>query len=639
MNTLDYLLKANLYGLLFVSCYWLFLRRHTFFTLNRAYLVASVVLSLTLPLVTLPSETVETLPIPVGVIALPITPTQDYSVVEAPEQINPGADWEQIGLWFYGFVGLSLLIRLGIRIGRLFWLIRRSPRQVQDSYVLVQPDDGTLPTFSFFNYIILNPADTQNGLILRHELVHVRQWHSADVLGLGIIKAIFWACPTLFLIERMLRQVHEFLADKEASQPNEYARFLVAYTFGLQPDALTNGFFNPSLLKLRIQMLHQKTTNRRALGKYMLVLPLAISLLAMTTAREEIVSVVSQVTDKSITVSGKVTGTDGKPLIGANVVVVGTNKGTSTDSEGRYTLNGLLAGQSLAASFTGYKIQFVALSGRTKVNISLAPTDPDELPTMGATAVYKAIKPNPSMPVRTPPSSETINGEVFTAVEEPAVFPTGIPGLMQYVAHTLHYPAKAKAAGVEGKVLIQFTVLSTGAIGSAKVKKGIGNGCDEEALRVVKQMPRWLPGKQNGKSVATQHVIPIQFALEKREDKRTGQLTPKPDSSKQLNFVVNNSKNSRFALYGDAATASKQRYSMPLPDTLKQPGESVNIRTTGFSIGDPLYIIDGIEANKAGMAKISPNKIENVTVLKGASAGAYGEKGKNGVILITTKTK
>ena len=75
----------------------------------------------------------------------------------------------------------------------------------------------------------------------------------------------------------------------------------------------------------------------------------------------------------------------------------------------------------------------------------------------------------------------------------------------------------------------------------------------------------------------------------------------------------------------------------PIP--LNSPGESVNIRTNGFSIGDPLYIIDGIEANKVRMAKISPNNIENVTVLKGASAGAYGERGKNGVILITTKKK
>ena len=80
MNTLDYLLKANLYGLLFVRCYWLLLRRHTFFSLNRAYLLVSVVLSLSLPLVSLPAQTVETIPqlslptaVPRGEVGLPET--------------------------------------------------------------------------------------------------------------------------------------------------------------------------------------------------------------------------------------------------------------------------------------------------------------------------------------------------------------------------------------------------------------------------------------------------------------------------------------------------------------------------------------------------------------------------------------
>ncbi len=644
MNALDYFLKANLYGLLFAGCYWLFLRRHTFFSLNRVYLLASAVLSLALPLVSLPAQTVETLPVnwpvPVGVIALPVTTVATTSTEVI--QSTSAFDWEQIGLLVYALIALFLVLQLAFRVGRLLWLIRRSPRQVHDSYVLVDVINQTgagseTPTFSFFRYLVLSPSDVHNELIIRHELVHIRQRHSADVLGLALLRAVFWACPALWFLDRMLRQVHEFLADKEASQPNEYARFLVAYTFGLQPDALTNGFFNPSLLKLRIQMLHQRTTKRWALGKYVLVLPLALGLLAMTTARAKIATVVSQVTDGTITVSGRVTGANGKPLRGANVVVAGTNKGTSTDAEGRYTLKGLLANQSLAASFIGYETQFVPLNGRPKVNLALIPTDPNELPTMGATAVYKSIKPNPAMPIRTPPSSETINGEVFTAVEEPAVFPTGIPGIMQYVAHALHYPAKAKAAGVEGNVLVQFTVLPTGAIGSAKVKKGIGSGCDEEALRIVKQMPRWFPGKQNGKAVAMQYVLPIQFTLEKKEDKRTGLLTPKPDSSKQLNFVVDNSKNRRFALYNDVTTGNKQWYSIPLPDSLQPSNTSITIRHKGFSIGNPLYIVNGLETPT--IARLKPEDIESATVMTGESAAVYGEKGKNGVVVITTKKK
>ena len=136
MNALDYLLKANLYGLLFVACYWLLLRRHTFFGLNRAYLLASAVLSLTLPLASLPAETAETLPVPVGVIPLPTITVATVPVASSPSQPEP--DWKQIGAWAYGLVAAVLLMRLLLRTRRLLRLIRRSPRQERAGYVLVQ---------------------------------------------------------------------------------------------------------------------------------------------------------------------------------------------------------------------------------------------------------------------------------------------------------------------------------------------------------------------------------------------------------------------------------------------------------------------------------------------------------------------
>ena len=649
MNALDYFLKANLYGLLFVGCYWLFLRRHTFFSVNRAYLLVSAVLSLVLPMASLPTQTMQTLPdpVPVGVIALPLTIPISTATVGV-SQLNPAPDWEQIGLLAYGMVAVLFLLWVVIRVGRLVMLIRRSPRQMGDGCVLVQPNNPGIPTFSFFGYMVLNPEDVDNDLIIKHELVHIRQYHSADVLGMALLRAIFWTCPALWLIDRMLRQVHEFLADAPASQPTDYARFLVEYTFGVRPDTLTNGFFNPSLLKQRIQMLRQRATTRWALGKYALVIPLAFILLAMTTAREEIADAIRPTTDETITVSGRVTSAvDGKPIPGAIVMVANTGKGVPTDMQGRYKLKNVSKMAMLSVSFVGFTTLVMQLGNRTTMHVALALADPNELPTMGATAMYKAVKPNPAMPVRTPPSSETINGQVFTAVEEPAVFPTGIPGLMQYVAHSLRYPAKAQDAGVQGNVLVQFTVLPTGAIGPAKIKRGIGSGCDEEALRIVRLMPRWIPGKQNGKMVATQHVIPILFALEKREDKRTGQVsTPPSDSGQKTTYILDDSKNGRFALYNDV---KEKVFARPDSNPVTQSRYNTNnvtIRGTGplGELGaEPLYIIDGVEVSKdsqtGGIKGLDPNMIESVTVLKNSSAATYGEKGKNGVILITTKKK
>lgn len=658
MNALDFLLKANLYGLLFASCYWLLLRRHTFFGLNRAYLLASVVLSLTLPLVTLPAKTVETLPMPVGVIALPIN-TISVSAVEVRQ---PEPDWEKLALWGYGLVTLALLTRLSIRTGRLLTLIRQSPRLAENGYVLVQPNNPALPTFSFFRYIILNPTDTGNALVLQHELVHVRQWHSADVLGLGIVQAVFWACPALVLLSRLLRQVHEFLADQPATQPTEYARFLVAYSFGAHPalsgpDTLTNSFFNPSLLKQRIIMLQQKATTRWALGKYVLVLPLAFGLLAMTTAREEIATVVNQLQDEGITVTGKVTSSvDGKAIPGVSVIIENSKRGTSTNATGEFILTNVPKNGSLAFSFIGYRTDVLALDAfksRTKNNQlslspKLTPNLQDELPPMGATAAYKAIKPNPAMPIRTPPSSETINGEVFTAVEEPAVFPTGIPGLMQYVAHALRYPAKAKASGIQGDVYVIFTVLPTGGIGDVKINKNIkriGGGCEEEAIRIVSQMPKWIPAKQYNKPVSVRYQLPIRFELEKKaDDKRTGQIAPSQnlDSEQSTVNILDKNKNGGLIEYNDMMVGSRTRFSRLPLDSLRKPGEvhaRANITIRGNLTGeDPLFIIDGVEA-KSSISHLNSNDIDNVTVLKGESATVYGEKGKNGVVIITTKKK
>lgn len=633
MNALDYFLKANLYGLLFVGCYYALLRRHTFFGLNRAYLLASVLLSLTLPLVPLPGEAAEALPVPVGIMTLPAA-----TVASAPAETGP--DWERIALWAYGLVAGVLLLRLALRVWNLLRLISQSPRRAGDGYVVVLPNqsagkESETPTFSFFHYVVLNPADVGNALILRHEWVHVRQWHSADVLLLAGLRALFWPCLPLILIDRALRQVHEFLADREAAQPTDYARFLVEYAFGIQPDVLTNGFFNPSLLNQRIRMLHRRATNRWALGKYVLILPLALGLLAMTTGPEQIKTALTPATTDSLTVTGRVTGTNGQPLVG--VSIMDGVRVVQSDQTGRYRLSGLSKPATLLFSYLGHEPTQRRLTRSAVLNVSLRPVR-TELPVMGATAAYKAVGLNPKMPISTDPASQTVNGEVFTQVEQNPTFPTGIPGLMQYVAHSLRYPARAKTAGVQGNVFVKFVVLPTGSVGSVNVLKGIGYGCDEEAARVVRQMPKWIPGRQNGRPVAVQYVLPIQFALDDA-DKRTGQISPPtPDTArKALTDMANRSKNARYGLYNDAKLGTNPA----VTDSILKSAKSVHIRgrgPLGPLGGDPLYIIDGVVASADTFKRTRPDRIQTIEAMSDAKAAAlYGERGKNGVVIITTR--
>lgn len=101
----------------------------------------------------------------------------------------------------------------------------------------------------------------------------------------------------------------------------------------------------------------------------------------------------------------------------------------------------------------------------------------------------------------------------LTFVEQQPEFPGGVDALMKYLRDAIRYPSIASEMGISGKVTVQFVVDKRGKIGNIKVLRGIGGGCDEEAERVVKAMPPWKPGRQNGKEVSVYFTLPISFQL------------------------------------------------------------------------------------------------------------------------------
>lgn len=103
--------------------------------------------------------------------------------------------------------------------------------------------------------------------------------------------------------------------------------------------------------------------------------------------------------------------------------------------------------------------------------------------------------------------------EVFSVVEESAEPKGGMPAFYKYVGEKIKYPAQARRMGVEGRVFVQFVVNRDGTIVDVTAIKGIGAGCDEEAVRIVQSAPAWKPGKQRGKPVRQKMVIPIIFKL------------------------------------------------------------------------------------------------------------------------------
>lgn len=104
--------------------------------------------------------------------------------------------------------------------------------------------------------------------------------------------------------------------------------------------------------------------------------------------------------------------------------------------------------------------------------------------------------------------------EPFTYVEQMPSFPDGQDAMYKYIYDKIKYPAIARENGISGQVIVQFVVSRDGEIQKAKVVRGIGGGCNEEALRVVNGMPKWKPGKHNGRAVPVTFTLPIKFVLQ-----------------------------------------------------------------------------------------------------------------------------
>ncbi len=103
--------------------------------------------------------------------------------------------------------------------------------------------------------------------------------------------------------------------------------------------------------------------------------------------------------------------------------------------------------------------------------------------------------------------------EIFLIVEQSAVPDGGMSAFYKYVQKKMKYPSQARRMGIEGRVFVEFVVDKDGTLISVKAIKGIGAGCDEEAVRVIKSHPKWSPGKQRGKAVKQKIVLPITFQL------------------------------------------------------------------------------------------------------------------------------
>lgn len=417
---MEYLLKVNVALAACMLCYLLFLRKDTFFNWRRFSLLGFMTVTPVLPWLTLPTGT-----------APRISAAEDYLTVRLPEVLlnadqHPVAEasFTPVQVIYLIYIGVTtlLLLRLMAQCFGLIRLLHRCPTAcIAGTRVRLLPD--VQGPFSFFRWIFL--PQTLSGTpmaeeILAHELAHVRQRHSIDVMAGELMCAFCWFNPFAWILKREMHTNLEHLADAsvldQGYAPKTYQYHLLALSFPKAAATIYNNF-NVLPLKKRIQMMNKQRTRQGWKLKYLLFIPLAALL------------------------------------------------GTACTNETE---------QTTAPEASQEKATEQSLS------ISIA-TD--------STATKKEI------------------------VEQMPEYPGGIPAMMEFIKDNIKYPESLKESAIQGRVVVQFVISETGEIGDVKVVRSIDPALDAEAVRVVKSMPRWKPGVQDGKTVSVKYTMPVMFRL------------------------------------------------------------------------------------------------------------------------------
>jgi hypothetical protein len=284
MSMLIYLLKVSLALLFCWALYWTAFKRLTFFQWNRIYLLASVVLSIFLPLLRLQWGNT--------VVAVADFGGIDWTYVDhlagSPEALKESSStWSPASLVLivYLSVAMSLLGRSALRFRQL-GLSTRGARIIRKGRVQVYLQDQRRGSFTLFRRIYLDRHAFERRLdpVLKHEMVHARQLHSLDLLFMEFVVAMLWFNPFVFVLLRAIRENHEYLADRGAHSDQDslrdYLECLRAETIRYF-SPVPASYFKSSTIKKRIIMLTHNKSNQRKKWRYLGILPLMAFMLIL----------------------------------------------------------------------------------------------------------------------------------------------------------------------------------------------------------------------------------------------------------------------------------------------------------------------------------------------------------------------
>ncbi|MDH7448003.1 peptidylprolyl isomerase [Aquimarina sp. 2201CG14-23] len=301
---LQYIIQTVLFQLIFLLAYDLFHKKDTFFTVNRVYLLISSLLSMILPLLkvktiqeTIPDNYVIDLPtVFIGERAI-----SNNTIEVANSALTPTLD---INWWIVLYtIGVSVMIFLFIRKALIIRSLKKNSIKGSINNYPVRVLKNSKDAFTFWNTIYVGDqlSDTEKNQILVHEIVHLKQKHTLDLIWFEIIKIFFWFNPMVYIYHSRIVTLHEYISDASAIKllgKQEYYEQLLNANFQTKNVKFANNFFNHKLLKKRIIMLQKTKSKANAKLKYLAIVPLLAIMVTFTAFSQKAISLANISSEK-----------------------------------------------------------------------------------------------------------------------------------------------------------------------------------------------------------------------------------------------------------------------------------------------------------------------------------------------------
>lgn len=544
-----YLIQANIILCLLYAAYFLFLRTETSFRFNRFYLLATWFLALGVPLLRIPQFWIQNQIPNAENLLIPFFISENGEAAKeqiiAEQSIGLSYTWHIWLIVAISLVALFLVILLLYRIHRLDQLSRKMQFRIdyKPHYTLIWTE-GKLPVFSFFEKIFWHSqahlSDEQNQAIFKHELAHVRQKHSWDVIVSELLLTVFWYNPLAWKLKKAITDNHEFLADNSSSaqlEDGSYHKLLLGQ-YARQYNLSLGNFFYKSTILNRLIMLN-KQTQKPNFWKLAITIPVFTLLVIGFGCENSMISMQSQELDPHPTMQDSdifsIVEEQAEPMGG----ITSFYEYISNELSKRYpepaqkkgiegtvyiqfviekdgSITDVQAVKGIGGGCDELAIEVVSNAGKWipgKQNDSV-------VRTRRIVPIKFVLNENKDIDYETIQfleankiSALTSDDEVFSVVENQAEPPVSLEKFFSALSQEIerNYPATAKDMGIEGNVYVQFIVEKDGSITNTEVVKGIGGGCDELANELVLRSPKWKPATHRGRSVRSRRIIPVTF--------------------------------------------------------------------------------------------------------------------------------